>query len=590
MMNSSEFMNRLLFALLLTSFTLFAGVNAVAQDAQQQSGTQQTLLPEIDPQDIEIRSQFQARFPGLRRQPILGFNPRPRVFQIDPNRTPFFEDEETVVANLPIGVLDRPEPPRYMPLGYSDPQNGFARIGIGSYFTPEADVYAVGRLNEKNRVSANINHLSTDGHLDGFKDSFRNSKIEMRSVHRVSGKTTVQTNLGVKSMFNHYPGMILQDGEPGDDNTRTEALGTYGGFDLNYAQTSLSGVRVGLDGFSNQFDLTSDQPQLEGDAIEWGINGYAEYSRLGGNVEEVHRIKLATNAGGFDPLGAAESGSWSVTKVTAHYERLFNYQTEVKAGAGFSGVSDAVNDFSFYPVADVSITHNLFSGLDLKAHLSAAPSLKNMGRVYSENRFVDFNGQLQHQYEWRGLAEVQIEPVSGTTFTGGVSYQNIKNYLYYTRNNNVLNVGAQVPPVLTERYYGLNFENANFFKLYGAFSQDLKADVIWIQADGAWQRPRLSNDEKIPFIESLSIKGTIAFRPFSQLVVEGWGEYVGSRNDSEGDEMSSFINLGGRFEISLNDRLGVYGKLVNLLDEEYELWQGYPERGFQGYIGITYLF
>jgi hypothetical protein len=118
----------------------------------------------------------------------------------------------------------------------------------------------------------------------------------------------------------------------------------------------------------------------------------------------------------------------------------------------------------------------------------------------------------------------------------------------------------------------------------------LKADVIWIQVDGAWQRPRLSNDEKIPFIESLTVKGTIAFRPFSQLVVEGWGEYVGSRDDSEGDEMSSFINLGGRFEISLNDRMGVYGKLVNLLDEEYELWQGYPERGFQGYIGITYLF
>lgn len=589
MMNSSEFMNRLLFALLLTSLTLFAGVKAVAQDAQQESGTQQTLLPEIDPQDIEIRSQFQARFPGLRRQPILGFNPRPRVFQIDPNRKPFFEDEETVVANLPIGVMDRPEPPNYMPLGYSDPKNGFARLGIGSYFTPEADVYVVGRLNDKNRVSANINHLSTDGHLDDFKDSFRNSKIEMRSVHRVSGKTTVQTNLGAKSMFNHYPGMVLQDGEPGDDNTRTEAFGTYGGFDLNYAETSLSGVRVALDGFSNQFDLTSDLPQLEGDAIEWGIKGLAEYSRLGSNVEEVHRLKLATSAGGFDPLDS-ESGSWSVTKVTAHYERLFNYKTEVKAGAGFSGVTDAINDFSLYPVADVSVTHNLFSGLDLRAHLSAAPKVKNMGSIYSKNRYVDFNIQLEHQYEWRGLAEVQIEPVSGSTFSGGVSYQYIKNYLYYTRNSNVLNAGAQIPPVLTERYYGLNFENANIFKLYGAFSQDLKPDVIWIQADGAWQRPRLSNDEKIPFIESLSIKGTIAFRPFSQLVVEGWGEYVGSRDDSGGNSLPSFFNLGGRFEISLGDRLGVYGKLVNLLDEKYELWQGYPERGFQGYIGITYLF
>lgn len=589
MMNSSEFMNRLLFSAVLIGFTLCMGVNASAQDAQQQSEAQQTLLPEIDPQDIEIRSQFQARFPGLRRQPILGFNPRPRVFQIDPNRTPFFEDEETVVANLPIGVLDRPEPPRYTPLGYSDPQNGFARIGIGSYLSPEADIYAVGRINDKNRISASLNHLSTDGHLEDFTDSFRNTELGLRSVHMVSEKTTVQTKLGVKSKFNHYPGMILQDGSPGDDNTRIEAYGAYGGFDVNVAQTSLSGVRVALDGFSNQFDLTSDRPQLEGDAIEWGINGLAEYSRLGSNIEEVHRLRLATSAGGFDPL-SLESGSWSVTKATAHYERLFNYNTEVKAGAGFSGVTDAVNDFSLYPVANLTVTHNLFAGLDLKGHLSATPKHRNVGDIYSENRFIDFNSPMEHQYEWLGLAEVHIEPVSGTTFSGGVSYQNIKNYLYYSRNDNVLNEGAVVPPIWTERYYGLNFENANIFKIYGSFSQDLKPDVIWIQADGAWQRPRLSNDEKIPFIESLNIKGTVAIRPFKQLVVEGWSEYVGSRDDSDGNSLSSFFMMGARFEVSLGERLGVYGKLVNLLDEEYELWQGYPERGFQGYIGITYLF
>ena len=45
--------------------------------AQSGSNAQNTLLPEINPQDIEIRSEFRAKFSGLRRQPILGFDPKP---------------------------------------------------------------------------------------------------------------------------------------------------------------------------------------------------------------------------------------------------------------------------------------------------------------------------------------------------------------------------------------------------------------------------------------------------------------------------------------------------------------------------------
>ena len=68
----------------------------VAQDAGG------TLLPEIDPQDIEIRGDFTARFTGITRQPILGFSPTPRVYRINPNRMPFIESQAQVVASLPI--------------------------------------------------------------------------------------------------------------------------------------------------------------------------------------------------------------------------------------------------------------------------------------------------------------------------------------------------------------------------------------------------------------------------------------------------------------------------------------------------------
>jgi hypothetical protein len=381
-------MNRLFLFAALALFLSGSMITANAQDAQQDR-QQQTLLPEIDPQDIEIRSQFQARFPGLRRQPILGFQPRSRVFQIDPDRRPFIEDEEMVMASLPIGVLDRPEPPQYTPLGYADPANGFARLGFGNYLSPEADVYAIARLNDRNRISASFNHFSTEGHLEDLTDSYRSTDLDLRSVHMLSERMMVRMKAGVNSDFSHYPGMITQNGNPSDEVSRAEVFGFYGGSEINYSRTALSGFAFSIEGYGNQLDRTSEFSTLEGSADEWGVKAGAEYSRLGENIQEVHRLRLNTSAGGINPA-SADFSAWSVTRLSAHYERLYNYQTEVKAGLGVAGVSDAQNDFSFYVTPDITVIHTLFSGLDLKGHFSGTPSHRNLADLYRENRFSDF--------------------------------------------------------------------------------------------------------------------------------------------------------------------------------------------------------
>src|SRR6056297_1020701 len=186
-------------------FFMFCLMGAFASLNAQQTGSQaqQNLLPEIDPQDIEIRSQFQARFPGLRRQPILGFNPRPRVFQIDPNRMPFIEDEETVVANLPIGQLSRPDPPEYDMLDYAMPKNAFIRAGVGSYLTPEVDAFATAKLSESNWISTDIHFTSSDGHDESVNTSYRFADASLKSFNRISDRTNLIIKAGAMSDFNH---------------------------------------------------------------------------------------------------------------------------------------------------------------------------------------------------------------------------------------------------------------------------------------------------------------------------------------------------------------------------------------------------
>lgn len=569
--------------LVTTIIGIFALVplNSTAQESQ---AAQQTLLPEIDPQDIEIRSQFQARFPGLRRQPILGFNPRPRVFQINPNRTPFIEDEETVISSLPVGGLDRPDAPEFTPLTYADAKNGFVRAGVGSYISPELDAFAITKLGSKSWVSANINHFSTDGHLENLTSSSRDFIGDISLYSVLSGRARLNVDLGVESAFNYFPGLVLENGGPVDAITKAKRLGLLGGARLEISQTPISGFEISLDGYSSGFDLNSEFQDIEGTATEWGVNSKAEYSRLGKNIQEVHRVRFTNSTGSTDLIGLTGQ-SWSVSNLSAHYERLFDYQTDVKAELGVSGVTDALNDFRLYVSPRFSFAHTLIPGLDLRLRLMGKPTHTTYRELQLENPFLDLTVPLQHQYEWRGSAEIETEPFRGTKLMAGASFQNIKNFIYYTRNANQI-TGTN----FTEGYYRPEYDRANIFKVYGGFTQDLTPSVLWVKADGYWQIPRISGNQKIPFIESYGIKSSVSYRPFKQLILEGWGEFIGGREDSFGNSLSSFILLGSRFEISLSSKMGVYGKLINLTGEEFELWQGYPERGFQGFVGVTYLF
>lgn len=563
-------------------------VCAVPLEAQSQSEMEQSLLPDIDPQDIEIRSQFQARFPGLNRQPILGFNPRPRVFQIDPDRMPFIEDEEAILASLPIGRLDRPEPPEFSPLGYSAPKHLFLRGGIGSDITPEADLFAVGKINNKNWVSGNIRHHSSNGHdNEQVNTSYRFLDASVRSNSRISDKTTVHADVGVQSNFNHFLQLDTEREGLKDINSKVDVNGFRAGIDLAHSKTSITGLKFAAGGYANDFSLTSQLANLgSASAKEWGINAAGEYSRLGKNINEIHRIRLKTSVGGIDPASRdIDSGNWSVSTLSAHFERLFNYNTDIKASAGASFVTESEQDAVIYFSPRAEIEHTFFRGFTLKAEAYGTPNHRALLDVQKENRFFDLSSNLRHQYTMGAQAEAQLEPFYGTKLVGGVSFQDVKNFLYYSRVSNPYNVQS-----INQGYYTTEFDDATIFKLYGGFTQDLKPDVFWIAADGYWQRPKLTDTEiKIPFTETLSLSATISFRPIKELLIEGWGEIKSGREDHEENEMSSYVTLGSRFEISITDRFGVYGKLLNLLDEDYEYWSGFREHGFRGFVGFTLL-
>ncbi|REL38752.1 hypothetical protein DYD21_02030 [Rhodohalobacter sp. SW132] len=568
-------------------FILFGTASILhGQEAAEQAP--QNLLPEIDPQDIEIRSQFQARFPGLRRQPILGFNPSPRVFQIDPNRTPFIESEEAVAASLPVGELDRPDAPGYTPLSYANPQRGFARLGIGSYITPEADIYMIQGLGSGNWVSGNMNHRSSNGHLDDFSSSFREFDTSVRSQFRPTERTQIRLNTGVFSNFNYLP----PDEADLDPFSPTSARSSYSGFrlggNMNYNRTAISGFSSVFNFYTHQFDINSGESAVTGgEAGEWGGNIGLNYAWAGSRVEEVYSISAKHNMGGIEMIGR-DQDNWSITQAGVTYERLLNYQTDIEASLGGAYVSDAFDESTFYITPKIDIRHTLLDGIDVRGRFSGQPEHRSLKTYRQMNRFIGLTDPVSHQYNTDVRGEVIMEPLNGTMFTGGVQFKHIRNYAYFTRTEDLVTFPEETAEARFS--YQPNFENASFLKVYGSFSQQLAAEKFWVGADAYWQRPRLSGNNQIPFVEALGLKGTASFRPIRDLVVEGWADFKGSRHNPNGYDLSSFLLIGTRFELALTSNAGIYAKLLNINDVNYEIWQGYEERGFQAYVGITYLF
>lgn len=569
----------------------FSGIVVPASGQQTETQAQQNLLPEIDPQDIEIRSQFQARFPGLRRQPILGFNPKPRIFQLDPNRTPFIESEEAVAASVPVGQLDRPEAPVYKPLSYADPSMGFARIGIGTYITPEVDIYAIKGFRDKNWVSGNISHRSSNGHLENQDSSFRDFRTSVRSRLSLTQKALLHLNTGIFTEFNYLPADELNNIPENPAVSKSSRSGIRFGGEFSYDQTSLTGFESEFNVYSHQFELSDtggESETIPGTATEWGASVSSGYYWAGSRIEEVFSAYLGFDTGNIETIGSVNN-NWSILEGGAGYERLLNYQTDIDAYFGLALVSDAYDGSAFYIVPKIDARHTLLDGLDVRLRLSGAPNHQSIREIQQRNKFLGLTTPVAHQYNSELRAEVIFEPLSGTMLTGGSQFQHIRNYTYFTRNER----STELLPgeIITTRYsYRSNFENANFLKVYASFSQQLAAEKFWISSDVYWQRPRLSGNDKIPYVESLGVSATASFRPIRDLVIEGWANYKGSRHNPAGDDLDSYFLLGSRFELALAANAGIYAKIMNINDVEYQVWQGYPERGFQAYVGITYLF
>jgi hypothetical protein len=570
--------------ILITLFIIAGLVYTNPLYSQQAQESEGSLLPDIDPQDIEIRSQYRARFPGLQRQPILGFRPGSRVYQVDPNRTPFLEEDEDIAAQLPVEELTRPEEPEYSFFPYAAPRTAYSRFGFGNYMSPELEFHANREVSENQWLSGSVIHTSGDGHLNQ-DSSFRYFDLESNYRGKIGDRTVLGATLGVTSDFNYLPelqGENLDLLDLTSNPGRKRYSDMHAGTRLKWFQNSIEHLDIGMNTWFSSIELDEEQLGFSSKVNEWGVSADGGYTFAGPRIQESYALNFDLQAGGYERV-EGESENWSVIGASGTYQRFFNYKTNLTATLGFYHITDAADNSVFYAAPDIRADHYLTDRVTLSVFLKGKPEHPGHFDYHSENRFLLPYNQLIHSYNLETAAEITVEPIPNNKIRAGISYLSGKNYPIYLRQD----VETGIPVEIIPGPYIIDFENVTIQKAYAGIGVDLIRERLWFDVEGYVQNPRVSADEKIPFTESYGLKGAISIRPVDRILLEGWGNFTGSRTTINNGELDPFLHLGSKLELRITDQVGVYGKILNLLNQEYEIWEGFNERPFQVYGGIT---
>lgn len=570
----------LLFALLLISWDA---------DAQSSANAQNTLLPEINPQDIEIRSEFRARFPGLRRQPILGFNPKPRIFRIDPNRMPFMESRDQAVASVAITQLDRPDPPVRTVISAPRRGNAYIKAGYGNFLTPEVNGYFYQGLNEKSNLSGNVNYSSSDGHLDNQLSSYRFLDADLQFSSKLSRQNRIEANVGGLYDFNRLYNLapIYQDaiGET--------ALKNYGGFNAGVSFTqvknSLEGLTADLQFQTFNTEIEAGSTDLGGTTNEQRVSVQVKKYWPGNRLYETFSVDGLLTVGTYDNSSTALSNNNSTanilyTTLSAGYKKLLNFSMHVSANAGLAYVSDGFSN-RVYVAPNALFTYNLKGALTLKAGLSGSVQLPSQQEHHQINRFLDTGNILRHSYESKVYSEVGLQLFEGNSVYGGLMYAITKNYAYYDREIET-RIGVVYP-----LFYSINYDKATEFQLFGGITQQINPEQFWFDVRVYARRPSLESGGDIPFEERIGATTNVSFKPTNELLLSGWIDFVGSREaPASGENLDAFTLANVKVEYEFTSKFGVYAKVLNILAQEYEQWDGFEERPFQVFGGLILKF
>ncbi len=569
---------------LALSMLLLGPTSAVLGQDQEQ----QPVLPDLAPREVEIRGQLQIAFPSLQRQPLVGFNPPPRVPEIPLSRRPITEDYRKAGAKFLRADLNPPEPPGVTALTGEGPLWAEAELSAGRYFQRRIHALGAARLRSNQKVKLQLRYLGTDGDNVGFQSGANKSDNfdGAISYQRPFGQANFGVDVtGFVSGFNLY-GLDTTDtnGRIAINPDRTARSATESIWIASSSRSDVSyRVRAGLQQTKVESDLfatsTITDPSTERSERRVALEGRVAFpiSSVRGFLEgqfEGAGLDAGGVAGSDVRHGEIAAGlayqSSALTVEAAPAILAISFDGDVGGQPGETRTATYLS-----PRFDVSLR----TGERVMFYLRNQPNVRpnSLADLFTQNPYLVNEPVVQPSIN-------TIDAESGIALFSGplqimteARVQRSPNFRYFVASS-----GSGASSV-SSGFFDLGYGDGQIISIGGEVSLSLPA-ALQLSVAAYYHDSELTDlDVRIPHEPKISGRAGLSY-PFSagRGLVQLTGRYIGSRfaDVDESIELNPYIDVDLYSRYNVTKSVGIVLRLDNISSGDHEIWRNYEESRF----------
>ncbi len=486
----------------------------------------QVTLPDLAPQIVEITGDLVISFPSLRRQPLAGFNPPPRVPDITPGRIPFVEAYKQQSRDLPPSPLTAPIPPSMSSVALRKASTGMIEAGVGRYLTAYLKGTVSVPLNARTTLTARADLGATDGREPFSEFRHISTAADAQSggvaIHSASGNIQYGADFGGDRNSYNLFGAISADTSlilSAPDRTISQWLGSAFVTSGSRGGSHLA-LEAGFGGSSVDTDLVnanSGLPDLPStDESRFFMDASAAIDAQSGRL--VGDLAYSRQSIDFSDLGTdvISSGNGS---AGFHFD--YSNQISVSASArilGFraDGQSESGGDRDLiYFVPDFRVRYTMAPGIEFSLVNAPEIETRSFADVYRLAPFAQDALAYQPVLTSTHLFGETIISNQKASIRGRVGWKDIQNYRVIENE-----VAGSTPYRLG--YGTVSYEGASILYLEAegmiALVSGTSASFSMVYRSGTLD----DTDTDIPYLSPLSLSGFITLDPFGgELLLKG---------------------------------------------------------------------
>jgi len=562
---------------------LIMGLTVVLQAQNTKPVPTQNLLPDINPQDIEIRGVFKASFPGIRRQPILGFNPKPRVYRIDPNRLPFMEDDRAAAVQLPVQALSQSVRQPSLPPRSENRQNGYAKLGGANFLTGFTEAAYRSQLSKKTELDLFGYFLATDGHLaEPIRSDFNQKDFQLSLGHNLSTARKLRFVANYNGGYNYQPISSLFNSQARKDvHNYSVSLNHQAIFN----PVSHSNVALAF----NQLDVSLGNELASRSVIENALDFNFTLAKAANTPEQTYGLKVGAQLASYDGDFSSDAlnHNWMNLRAQLSSKKRLNDQSTLLIEAGAVYFQDYLTDNGILPVLGLSVKRTLSDGFSIALRTKFDVETTSLRELQRQNPFMGYELNLPNTKHFETGIELRLQPASATQITADFNYNVYRDFAFFT---------SEVDPATQLNSFGNTVEDeAQIPELSLQVKQYAFGQRMAITAHYLIRQPELGDNgnnelSRIPAnIAQTEAWAELSYQWLQKVQVWTRLQQTGERysrlvqSDAEKDlyllAAYTLLHFGANYQFAEKMHAGI--QLLNILDKQYQHWEGFTERGLE---------